>query len=68
MTSIVVDYLSMKFETNISVGITFLYCNFQWQQEQKLADLLASLLKQLAQQRPSISESIESLYKRHKEK
>jgi Cdc6-like AAA superfamily ATPase len=68
MTSIVVDYLSTKFENNSSVCIAFLYCNFQRQQEQKLADLLASLLKQLVQQRPSIPENVKSLYERHKGK
>ncbi|KAI9777778.1 MAG: hypothetical protein M1839_008573 [Geoglossum umbratile] len=68
MTSIVVDYLSMKFENDNSVGIAFLYCNFQRQQEQKLADLLASLLKQLVQQQPSIPENVKSLYECHKEK
>lgn len=68
ITSIVVDYIGMKFENDISVGIAFLYCNFQRQQEQKLTDLLASLLKQLVQQRPSIPENVKSLYERHKEK
>jgi Cdc6-like AAA superfamily ATPase len=68
MTSIVVDYLSTKFENDTSISIAFLYCNFQRQQEQKLADLLASLLKQLVQQRPSIPKNVKSLYERHKEK
>ncbi|KAI9773772.1 MAG: hypothetical protein M1839_002005 [Geoglossum umbratile] len=68
MTSIVVDYLSTKFENDTSIGIAFLYCNFQRQQEQKLEDLLTSLLKQLVQQRPSIPKNVKSLYERHKEK
>ncbi|KAH0547754.1 hypothetical protein FGG08_000011 [Glutinoglossum americanum] len=68
MTSIVVDYLSTKFENDINVSIAFLYCNFQRHQEQKLADLLASLLKQLVQQRPSIPKNVKSLYEHHREK
>jgi NACHT domain len=41
------------------------YCNFRRQQEQKPADLIASLLKQLIQRRPSVPENIMTLYKRH---
>jgi hypothetical protein len=66
ITSIVVDHLYTKFQNNSDVGIAYLYCNFRYQQEQKPADLLASLLKQLVQEQPSVPESIKSLYKRHK--
>jgi hypothetical protein len=68
MTSIVVGHLNTKFQNNTSIGIAYLYCNFKRQQEQKPADLLSSLLKQLVQEQPSVPESVKGLYQRHKDK
>jgi len=48
-----------------NIAIAYLYCNFRRQQEQKPIDLLASLLKQLIQRRPSVPENVTSLYKHH---
>jgi Cdc6-like AAA superfamily ATPase len=64
LTSVVVDDLSRRFEGDTSVGIAYIYCNFKRQIEQTLEDLLASLLKQLAQGRSSLPESIKSLNSR----
>src|SRR3989440_1726345 len=61
LTSIVVDYLDKKFQNDSSIGIAYVYCNFRQQLEVKPADLLASLLKQLVQEQPSVPESIKSL-------
>jgi ankyrin repeat protein len=66
LSSIVVDHLSAKFENNASVGIAYIYCNYQSQQEQKPANLLSSLLKQLAQEQPAMPTDVKNLYKRHK--
>jgi Cdc6-like AAA superfamily ATPase len=68
ITSIVVEYLWTKFQNNTIVGIAYLYCNFRRQYEQKPADLLASLLKQLVQEQAVMPESMNSLYRRHKYK
>jgi len=68
ITSIVVEHLNTKFENDASIGIAYLYCNFRQQQEQKPANLLASLLKQLVQEQLSVPESVKSLYERHKDK
>jgi Cdc6-like AAA superfamily ATPase len=68
ITSIVIDHLCTRFHNDPDIGIAYLYCNFQQQQDQKLEDLLANILKQLIQERPSIPESVGSLYKRHKAK
>ena len=68
ITSIVVDNLCSKFGNDGSIGIAYLYCNFRQQQDQKPVDLLASLLGQLVQGQPSVSNSMESLYERHKTK
>ncbi|KAK4072353.1 hypothetical protein Trihar35433_4417 [Trichoderma harzianum] len=66
LTSIVVDYLCSKFYDNSKIGIAYIYCNFKRQDEQKIDDLLASVLKQLAESQSCLHESIKNLYNRHK--
>ena len=65
ITSIVVDTLCKRFENDDSIGIAYLYCNFQQQQNQKPADLLACLLGQLVRGQPCVPKSLKSLYERH---
>ena len=64
-TSIVIDDLRTRFQANESVGIAFLYCNFKRSHEQKLDNLLSSLLRQLAQGRPVIPDAVKSLFLQH---
>ncbi|UKZ78708.1 hypothetical protein TrVFT333_006454 [Trichoderma virens FT-333] len=68
LTSIVVEELTIRKEEDRSIGVAYIYCHFRRQHEQKAEDLLASLLKQLAQSRPSLSDSVKSLYGSHKAK
>lgn len=68
LTSIVVDDLSKRFHRDEGIGITYLYCNFRRQHEQKAEDLFASLLKQLTQSRPSLPDSVKVLHDSHKYK
>jgi hypothetical protein len=68
LTSIVVEELTTRFHNDKSIGIAYLYCNFRRQDEQKIDDLLASLLKQLAEYQPSRPGSVKDLYDRHKTK
>lgn len=65
LTSIVVDHLTTQFSYNGSIGIAYVYCNFQRKEEQKIDNMLASLLKQLTQSRSSLPKSIKQLYDRH---
>jgi Cdc6-like AAA superfamily ATPase len=65
---IVVDELTTRFENDKSIGVAYVYCNFQRQNNQKAQDVLASLLKQLAEAQPSLPEGVKSLYDRHKHK
>jgi hypothetical protein len=62
LTAIVVDNLATLFANEPTIGIAYIYCNFRRQDEQKSEDLLASLLKQLAQGRSSLPNSVKSLY------
>jgi hypothetical protein len=48
LTSIIVDDLITRFQNDPTVNIVYIYCNFRRKDEQKIDDLLASLLKQLA--------------------
>jgi hypothetical protein len=82
VASIVIKYLFDKFQhrdirgdgdiqdrsiqNNDRIGIAYLYCNFHRQKEQKAEELLASLLKQLAQGHPAILPTVKDLYDRHK--
>ena len=68
IASIVVDTLCTRFENNGSIGIAYLYCNFRQQQDQKPAEMLASLLGQLVQGQPSVPKGVKSLYERYKVK
>lgn len=68
LTSIVVDRLNSTFPKDSNTGIAYIYCNFQQQDKQEADDLLASLLKQLAQGQPSLPDSVKSLHDRHTDK
>ncbi|KAF4451437.1 hypothetical protein F53441_5605, partial [Fusarium austroafricanum] len=66
LTSIVVDFLNSRDDKDSKIGIAYIYCNFRRQHEQKIDDLLASVLKQLTQCRSSLPDSVKNLYDRHK--
>ena len=68
LTSIVVNELTARFFNDPTIGITYVYCNFRRQDEQKIDDLLASLLKQLAESRLSLPAAVKELYNRHETK
>jgi hypothetical protein len=53
MTSIVIDHLHSEFEDDSSVGIAYIYCNFNQNDDQTPRNLLLSLLWQLLQHKPS---------------
>jgi hypothetical protein len=61
LTSVVIHDLITLFSEDSSVGIAYIYCNFR-QSEQKIHNLLTSLLKQLAESQSSMPESIKDLY------
>jgi Cdc6-like AAA superfamily ATPase len=68
LTSIVVDELTTRFSNDPTIGIAYIYCNFRRQDEQKVDDLLTSLLKQLSKSQQSLPVTIKELYDRHKTK
>ncbi|KAH0537544.1 hypothetical protein FGG08_005679 [Glutinoglossum americanum] len=64
LASIAIDYLwnTMRRER---IGIAYIYFNYRSHLEQTPINLLASLLKQLLQEDPFISDDLKSLYERH---
>ncbi|KAF3211221.1 hypothetical protein TWF191_010800 [Orbilia oligospora] len=66
LTSIIIDNLITRFNSDSTVGIAYIYCNFNRSHEQKLDNLLASLLKQLAAQSQSaLPDIVKELHKSH---
>ncbi|KAH6714367.1 hypothetical protein BKA61DRAFT_442366, partial [Leptodontidium sp. MPI-SDFR-AT-0119] len=66
LTSIVVDDLNSRFRNDSKTGIAYIYCDFRRHNEQKIDDLLASVLKQLAESQSSLPGSLKDLYDRYK--
>jgi hypothetical protein len=56
------------FKNDASVGIAYIFCNYQPQQEQNPEDLLLSLLKQLALDQPAVPTEVRHLYERYSSK
>lgn len=67
LTAVVVDTLVSRFSDDRSVGIAYLYFNFWRQDESKVEELFANLLKQLAQRPSSLPKHVRDLYDRHTE-
>jgi Cdc6-like AAA superfamily ATPase len=65
MAAIAVDHLQKAIQTT-DIGVAFLYCNYKRQADQTAPNLLAAIIKQLVQDRPSIAQSLSSLYERHR--
>jgi Cdc6-like AAA superfamily ATPase len=68
LTAIVIEHLIYQYHNNPNIGIAYIYYNFRRREEQKLDNLLASLLKQLSEARTSLPTAVTELYERHKTK
>lgn len=68
MAAIAVDYLLDRFQINGNIGVAYVYCNYKTQEDHNVCNLLAAILKQLVQARPSLTEPVERLHKSHVDK
>ncbi|KAH6643577.1 hypothetical protein C7974DRAFT_985 [Boeremia exigua] len=64
MAAIAVDHLQSTVQAP-DVGVTYLYCNYTTQADQTTSSLLAAILRQLVQDRPSLMQPISDLYEHH---
>ncbi len=68
LAAIVVEDLTTRYRQIPEVGIAFVYCNFRRRDEQTTDQLLASVLKQLSRQKPSLPDNLRELWNKHREK
>ncbi|ATY64386.1 ankyrin repeat-containing domain [Cordyceps militaris] len=61
----VIDHVQTKANAGHGIGMAYIYFNFRRQQDQKLAHLLASLVKDLAQQDAFAIEAVKALFNVH---
>ncbi|OJI79444.1 hypothetical protein ASPTUDRAFT_130991 [Aspergillus tubingensis CBS 134.48] len=66
LTAIIIEHLEEKCKRDRNCGLAYIYCNFRRHHEQRVDDILASLIKQLCQRMPSLPEDIKSLFAQHK--
>ncbi|GIC89807.1 ankyrin repeat domain-containing protein [Aspergillus udagawae] len=66
LSSVIVDEIYSRYGNDSEVGISYLYCDYQRREEQKLEDLLASLLRQFIQVQTSLPDSIKILHDKHR--
>jgi hypothetical protein len=64
IAAIAIDSL-LKSVRDSSVRVAYIYCNYKDQKEQDVTSMLAALLKQLVQGRPSLAEPLMRLHKQH---
>lgn len=64
VAAIAINHL-LELVRNSACGVAYLYCNYKAQEEQDASSMLAAILKQLVQTRPSIAEPIKRLYGQH---
>ncbi|KIM82512.1 hypothetical protein PILCRDRAFT_70744, partial [Piloderma croceum F 1598] len=64
LASIVIDYLQNSLKGK-DAAIVCIYCNYKEQTEQTVPEIIASLLKQLVQDRPMTSDNVKSLHEQH---
>jgi NACHT domain len=65
MSSIVVDDLWKHFDQHPKYAIAYAYCSYKRQHEQTLVNLIATLSRQLLQERSDLPDTVQSLYQRH---
>ncbi|KXJ86362.1 hypothetical protein Micbo1qcDRAFT_152945 [Microdochium bolleyi] len=65
MTSMVTEHCRALAREQGDTAVVWIYCNFRETDDQRAADLLASVLKQTAQAFPTIPECVQRLYEAH---
>lgn len=66
MAAITIDYLHTKMQSH-DIGVAYVFCDYKRRADQSAVHLLAAILQQLVQIRPSIAEPVTRLYDHHAE-
>lgn len=66
ITSLAIDNLLQMAENGESIGIAYIYFDFELPDEQRVGNLLSSLLRQLAERRSPLPEEVKNLFNKHK--
>jgi hypothetical protein len=64
----VVNDIETRFKNDATVGIAYIYCDFQRKDDQTISDLISNLVKQLARSQPSLPKTVIDLYDRYANK
>jgi len=64
VAAIAIEHL-LKLVQSTSHGVAYVYCNYKAREEQDASRMLAAILKQLVQARPSLVGPVERLHKQH---
>ncbi|KAF2827744.1 ankyrin [Ophiobolus disseminans] len=64
VAAIAIDFL-LNSAQNSAYGVAYVYCNYKSQADQDTVSILAAILKQLGQGRPSALDSVERLHDKH---
>lgn len=67
VSATLIDHLSNMMQSD-SIGVAYIYCNYQSNIDQDTCKLLAAILKQLVQARPSLHEPTKKSYAEHAKK
>ncbi|KAK6514668.1 hypothetical protein TWF281_004865 [Arthrobotrys megalospora] len=66
LTSVIVNDLNRRFHQDPNVGVVYIYCNYKRQEEQRVDQFLANILKQLCQRQSSLPKAIRDFHERRK--
>ncbi|EMD88006.1 hypothetical protein COCC4DRAFT_51902 [Bipolaris maydis ATCC 48331] len=64
VAAIAIDHL-LHSTQNRSIGVAYVYCNYQEQNEQNASSMLAAIVKQLVQNLPPAAKPVELLHQKH---
>ncbi|KAM0433480.1 hypothetical protein ACHAPT_004360 [Fusarium lateritium] len=65
VASVVVNHLIEKLREDPDSGLAYIYCDFRRRNEQTVEHFVSSLLKQLAEKRPTLPDAVRQLHDRH---
>jgi hypothetical protein len=65
LTSVAIDHLTTSFGDDSSIGLAYIYCNFNRRDQQTPDQLFVCILKQLTAGLSSLPDAIQSLYRVH---